>query len=141
MDVESGSNLYRNTDGTVEIEGVPQMTLALKKPEGPILLNFVMFDEAGRVIAKIVDSTIAFNERRAHEIEKTQTRLVVKHSESGKIVVHAEVKQPGRVSISQGDFITIKGHRIEILPNEWRVEKTKMSRGDADMDGGAVLLG
>jgi len=141
MDLEIGSNLYRNTDGTVEIEGVPQMTVVLKKPEGPVLLNFVMFDEVGRVIAKIVDSTMAFNERRAHELEKTQTCLVVKHSESGKVVFQAEVKQPGRVAISQGDFITIKGHRIEILPHEWRVEKTKMSGGDADMNGGAVLLG
>jgi len=117
------------------------MTLALKKPEGPVLLNFVMFDDVGRVIAKIVDSTMAFNERRAHEIQKTQTTLVVKHSESGKVVFHAEVKQPGRVAISQGEFITIKGHRLEILPHEWRVEKTKMSGGDADMNGGAVHVG
>jgi len=141
MDLEIGSNVYRNTDGTVEIEGVPQMTVVLKKPEGPVLLNFVMFDAVGRVVVKIVDSTMAFNERRAHEIEKTQTSLVVKHSESGKVVLHAEVKQPGRVTISQGDFTTIKAHRLEILPHEWRVDKTKMSGGDADMNGGAVLLG
>jgi len=51
------------------------------------------------------------------------------------------VKQPGRVTISQGDFTTIKAHRLEILPHEWRVDKTKMSGGDADMNGGAVLLG
>ncbi|WP_447980471.1 hypothetical protein [Candidatus Nitrospira bockiana] len=141
MDVEIGSNLYRNTDGTIEIEGVPQMTIALRKPEGPLLVSFVMFDDAGRVTLKIVDSTIAFNERRAHELEKTPTRLVLKHAESGKIVLHMDVKQPGRVSITQGDFITVKGHRLEILPHEWRVEKTKMAGTDTDLKGGAVALG
>ena len=30
MDVEVGSNLYRNTDGMIEIEGVPQIQVALK---------------------------------------------------------------------------------------------------------------
>jgi len=30
MDLEVGSNLYQNTDGTIEIEGVPQIQVALK---------------------------------------------------------------------------------------------------------------
>ena len=59
MDLEIGSNLYRNTDGTVEVEGVPQMTVALRKPEGPLFVNFVLFDQVGRVLMKVVDSTMA----------------------------------------------------------------------------------
>src|SRR2546427_2157 len=70
MDVEIGSNLYRNTDGAVEIEGVPQLMLALRRPGGPLLVNFVLYDNVGRVVAKVVDSTIAFNERRAYELTK-----------------------------------------------------------------------
>ncbi len=64
MDLEIGSNLYRDTDGTVEIEGVPQLTMTLRKPEGPLLVHFVIFDEVGRVTAKVVDSSLAYNERR-----------------------------------------------------------------------------
>ena len=30
MDVDVGSNVYRNTDGMIEIEGVPQIEVALK---------------------------------------------------------------------------------------------------------------
>ena len=33
MDVEIGSNLYRNTDGAVEIEGVPDMVLEVVSPK------------------------------------------------------------------------------------------------------------
>lgn len=141
MDMEVGSNLYRNTDGTVEVEGVPQMTIGLRKPEGPIVLSFVMFDDVGRVIMKVVDSTIAFNERRAHELEKTATAVTLKHLESGKVVLRMEVKQPNRITVTQGDFTTIKGHRLEILPHEWRLDKLKKAGGDVDLKGGGVAFG
>ncbi|MER3425442.1 MAG: hypothetical protein C4293_21600 [Nitrospiraceae bacterium] len=141
MDLEIGSNLYRNTDGTVEVEGVPQITVTLRKPEGPMLIDFVMFDDVGRVTVKVVDSTIAFNVARSYELDKTSTQLVLKHAESGKVILKAEIKEPGRVAIKQGEFITAKGHLFQISPEEWRVEKQKMSGGDTDTKGGAVSLG
>ncbi|MGH7231619.1 MAG: hypothetical protein ACREJU_09715 [Nitrospiraceae bacterium] len=141
MDLEIGSNVYRNTDGTVEIEGVPQMTVMLKKPDGPLLINFVMFDPTGRLITKVIDSTMAFNERRAHELERTPTTLVLKQADSNKIIFKAEIKEAGRVVVNQGEFLTIKGHQMEITPTEWRVEKIKKSKDDQDRKGGAVVLG
>src|SRR5881397_3182305 len=98
MDVEIGSNLYRNTDGAVEIEGVPQLMLALRRPGGPLLVNFVLYDNVGRVVAKVVDSTIAFNERRAYELTKLPAGLVLTHVESGKVALQAELKENGRVA-------------------------------------------
>jgi len=141
MDVEIGSNLYRNTDGMLEIEGVPQIMIALRKPGGPLLVNFVVFDNVGRVEAKMVDSTMAFNERRAHELTRTPTGLVMKHSESGKVVLQVELKESDRVVVQKGEFLTVKGHLLEISPVEWRLEKRRMSGGDTDLKGGAVLIG
>ena len=141
MDLEIGSNLYRNTDGMLEIEGVPQIMIALRKPGGPLLVNFVVFDNVGRVEAKMVDSTMAFNERRAHELTRTPTGLVMKHSESGKVVLQVELKESGRVVVQKGEFLTVKGHLLEISPVEWRLEKCRMSGGDTDLKGGAVLIG
>ena len=65
MDLEVGSNLYQNTDGTIEIEGVPQIQVALKS--NALLINFALFDANGKMTAKLVDSTLTFNERRAYE--------------------------------------------------------------------------
>jgi hypothetical protein len=42
MDLEVGSNLYQNTDGTIEIEGVPQIQVALKP--NALLVSFAVFD-------------------------------------------------------------------------------------------------
>ncbi|TLY28311.1 MAG: hypothetical protein E6K63_08630 [Nitrospirae bacterium] len=141
MDIEIGSNLYRNTDGTVEVEGVPQLTVSIRKPEGPLMVNFVVFDEGGRVCAKLVDSTMSFNERRAHELTRTPSSLMLKHTESDTIVLEIALKAPDRVLVKHGAFLTMKGHLLEISPTEWRVQKRRMSGGDDDVHGGAVTIG
>ena len=61
MDVEVGSNLYRNTDGMIEIEGVPQIQVTLKPATGVLLVNFALFDANGKVTAKLNDSTLMIN--------------------------------------------------------------------------------
>jgi len=141
MDIQIGSNRYRNTDGTVEIEGVPQLTVAVRPPNNKLLVNFVTFDDTGRVTAKVVDSVFAFNERRAYELVKTPTSLVMKHTESGKVVLQIELKDPNCAVISKGEFLTIKAHTLEITQTEWRVEKTRLSGGDADLQGKSVQIG
>jgi hypothetical protein len=141
MDLEIGGNLYRNTDGTVEIEGVPQLTVALKKPEGPLNVSFVLFDAVGKVLAKIVDSTMAFNERRAFELSRTPASLVMKNTETGKTVLSLQVTQPNRVTVKQAEFTTIRGHMMEVSAVEWKVDKHRSSSADVDVKGGAVTLG
>ena len=45
MDVKVGPHWYRNSNGTVEIEGLPQLELELRKTGGvPIRVNFAIFD-------------------------------------------------------------------------------------------------
>ncbi|MGH7260225.1 MAG: hypothetical protein ACREI9_06040 [Nitrospiraceae bacterium] len=141
MDLEIGSNVYRNTDGTVEVEGIPQLTVTLKKPEGPPLVNFVTFDEVGRMTSKMVDSTMAFNERRALELLKSPTGLKLTHTESGTVILHVEMKAPNYVVVRQANFTTIKGHTMDISPAEWKVDKRRMSGDNTDAKGGAVAIG
>ena len=141
MDLEIGSNVYRNTDGTVEIEGVPQLTVALKKPDGPLVVNFVTFDNAGRMTSKMVESTMQFNERRMLELAKTPTGLKLTQAESGEVVLHIEVKAPSYVVVKQASFVTAKGHTMDISLIEWKVDKRRMSGGNTDVKGGAVAIG
>ncbi|WP_447863141.1 hypothetical protein [Nitrospira calida] len=133
--------MYRNTNGTIEIEGVPQMTISLSQPGGPLLVSFAMFDENSRMAVKIVDSIVAFNEKRAYDLSKTPTSLLLKHRETGKVVLKMEVKKEGVVAFTQGEFRTIKGHTLVVSPTEWKIDKLRMSGGDNDMKGGAVVIG
>ena len=141
MDLEVGSNLYRNTDGTIEIEGVPQLQIALKPSTNALLINFALFDANGKMTAKLVDSTLMFNERRAYEVTKAPARLTLTHIESKDVVLQIEVKKPDVVSFTKGGFHTVKGHLLEVSPAEWKVDKQRSSGTTQDVQGGAVKIG
>ncbi len=141
MDLEIGSNVYCNTDGTIEVEGVPQLIVTLKKPEGPPVVNFVTFDTTGRMTSKMVESTMQFNECRVLELAKTPTALKLTHSDSGAVVLHIEVKAPNYVVVKQANFTTAKGHTMDISLVEWKVDKRRMSGSTTDVRGGAVAIG
>jgi hypothetical protein len=139
MDLEVGSNLYQNTDGTIEIEGVPQIQVALKP--NALLVNFALFDATGKMIAKLVDSTLMFNERRAYEVTKAPSRVTLTHMESKNIILQMELKKPDVVAFTKGGFYTVKGHLLEVSPTEWKVDKQRASGTTQNVQGGAVKIG
>ena len=141
MDVEVGSNLYRNTDGMIEIEGVPQIQLALKPTTGDLLVTFALFDAGGKVTAKLVDSTLMINERRAYEVSKTPKSLRLTHPASGIIILQMDLKAPDVVAFTIGEFHTIKGHMIQVSPAEWKIDTLRASGTTHDLKGGSVVLG
>ena len=141
MDVEVGSNLYRNTDGMIEIEGVPQIQLALKPATGALLVNFALFNAEGKVTAKLNDSTLMINERRAYEVTKTPKSLLLTHPASGTVILQIDVKAPDVVAFTKGEFHTIKGHVIRVSPAEWTIDKLRASGTTQDVKGGSVVLG
>ncbi len=141
MDLEVGSNLYQNTDGTIEVEGVPQIEIALKPSTNALLINFALFDEQGKMTAKLVDSALTFNERRAYEITKAASRVTLTHVETKNIVLQFELKKPDLVAFTRGGFYTVKGHLLEVSPTEWKIEKQRSSGATQDLKGGAVKLG
>src|SRR5215217_4986974 len=140
MDVEVGSNIYRNSDGTIEVEGVPQIQITQHPSTGALLVNFALFDSTGRMLAKVVDSTIMFNERRAYDLTKTPRSVAIKETASGKILLQVDVKAPQVVCLSKGEFHTVKGHLLQVSAKEWKVDKQQKSGLDQDVKGGAVLI-
>ncbi|MBA5865522.1 MAG: hypothetical protein GDA67_02370 [Nitrospira sp. CR1.3] len=141
MDVEIGSNLYRNTNGTIEIEGVPQVQIALKEPTKAVSVNFALFDQNGKMVAKMVDSTLMFNERRAYEVSRTATRLTLTHAESKNVVLQIDVKAADQIVFSKAGFHSIKGHLVEVSSKEWKVDRLQSSGTTQDAQGGAVRIG
>ena len=141
MDVEIGSNLYRNSDGTIEIEGIPQIQVSQHPSTGSLLVNFALFDQTGRMLAKVVDSTLMFNERRAYDLTKTAKSVAIKDTASGKILLQLDLKAPNAVVFSKGEFHTVKGHLLEVSAKEWKIDKQKKSGLTHDANGGAVAIG
>ena len=141
MDVEVGSNVYRNTDGMIEIEGIPQIQITLKPNTGALLVNFALFDVNGKVTAKLNDSTLMINEKRAYDVIRTPKSLLLTHPVSGTVVLQMDLKAPDVVAFTKGEFYTIKGHVIQVSATEWKIEKLRASGTIQDVKGGSVVLG
>jgi hypothetical protein len=141
VDIEIGSNLYRNSDGTVEIEGVPQIQATLEPSTGALFVSFALFDANGRMRAKVVDSTMVFNDRRAYDYERTAKSVVIKDAVSGKVLFQLEVKAPNVISLPKGEFHTMKGHLFEVSEQEWKIGTQKVSGQAQDAQGKSVSIG
>ena len=141
MNLEVGSNVYQNTDGTIEFEGVPQIQVSLKPSTNALMVNFALFDDKGVMKAKLVDSTLMFNEQRAYEVSKSPAKVVLKHAQSQQIILQMELKSPDVVAITNGKFHTVKGRLLEVSPTEWRIDKQRSSGSTQDAKGGAVKIG
>ncbi len=139
MDIQIGPHLYRNSNGTIEVEGVPQIDIEPRSSGGFPKVNFALFDN-GRMPAKLTNSTLAINEGQAYALEKSLSSLVLRHQDSGREILHITLEENGRLVISRGEFTTMKGHLLTITPLEWTLEKTTVKDGETDVQGKAVPL-
>ncbi len=141
MDIQIGPHLYRNSNGIIEIEGVPQIECAPHPSGGFPRITFALFDAAGKMPAKLMNGTLAINEGRAYVLERRPTSLVMRHQESGKDVLHVLREEDGRIVIAKGEFYTLKAHLFTMTPSAWTLEKTTGQKGETDLKGQAVSLG
>jgi hypothetical protein len=93
------------------------------------------------VTAKLVDSTLMVNEKRAYEVNKTPKSLRLTHSATGTVILQMDVKVPDLVAFTKGEFHTIKGHVIQVSPVEWKIDKLHVSGTTQDLKGRSVVLG
>lgn len=141
MDIEVGSNLYRDSDGTIVIDGVPHLQIGRHPVTGVLLVNFALFDENGRMLAKVVDSVLVFNERRAYSLKKTSNLVSMTETATGKCVFQFEIDEQGRIRFLLGSFYTMKGRLLEVSDKEWKIGKLAKSNQTIDANGGPVVMG
>ena len=91
--------------------------------------------------AKLIDSTLMINEKRAYEVTKTPKSLLLTHPASGTVILQMDVKAPDVVAFTKGEFHTIKGHVIQVSATEWKIDKLRASGTTQDVKGGSVVLG
>ena len=141
MDVKVGPHWYRNSNGIIEIEGLPQIEVMFRPTGGtPIRVNFAIFDHVGKLHAKIEGNSMVINEQAAYKLERSDRGLRLTQNANGKKVIELNVTGENTVEIPEGEFYTLMGHTLKITPREWTVEKTTVGEGETDMKGKPVAL-
>lgn len=141
MDVKVGPHWYRNSNGIVEIEGLPQIEMEFRHTGGtPIRINFAIFDKVGKLHAKVEANSLVINEQGAYKLDRFSNGLALTQKSDGKKILALNVTGSNTVEIPEGEFYTLKGHILKITPIQWTVEKTTEVAGESDMKGQAVAL-
>ena len=141
MELDIGSNIIRNTNGVLNVQGKEQIFLEIGD-DGQLLLTMDIYDSGNKHIAKLRRNAWVFNNKERFEITTTPASLKLIDKETGDTVVEANVVSKDNLKVSNGKFYTHNGVLLEITPQYWRVGGgITMSGNRFDGSGGAVAIG
>ncbi len=141
MELNIGSNIIKNTNGVLSVEGEKQIYLEIGEKDKQLLLTMDIFDSKGEHIAKLRRNAWVFNNKNRFEITTNPKSLKLIDKKTNLVVVEINVVGKNKVEILHGKFYTHKGNLLEITPNYWRINKSiKMSNNVFDNSGTAVSI-
>jgi hypothetical protein len=151
LELNIGSNVFRNTNGVVKLQGKEQMVVEFHPEENQLLLTMDFYDSAGSHVAHLRRNTWAFNTANRFAFTTGPTSLSlfdgplwlkVSDRDNGDVVLEVMVTHSGKIRIANGKFYTHKGHLVEITSHYCRVIPGLTLFGDVfETRGGAASIG
>lgn len=141
MELIIGSNVIRNTNSVLNVQGKEQIHLEIGERDEQLLLTMDIYNDIGKHIAKLRRNAWSFNDRDRFEITTRPSSLKLIDKKTTEILVEANILGRDKIQISQGKFYTHNGHLLEITPGFWRIGGLTMSGNVLDSCGGAVSVG
>lgn len=151
MDLSIGSNIYRNANGVLRVQGKEQLVLETRSDGRQLLLTMDLYDSKGEHIAHLRRNVWAFNrdERFQIAIDPTEPTLFTKLGwlrlidvQTGESALEAHLIGTDKVQILKGTFHTHKGQLLEITSHLFRISGSVTMFGDVlDVRGGVVAIG
>lgn len=152
LELTIGSNVFRNTNGVVKLQGKEQMVVEFYPGENQLLLTMDFYDNAGTHTAHLRRNAWAFNTANRYVLTTSPAALSLftgplwlkvsdRHS-GGDVVLEVTVTPNGKIQIPNGKFHTHKGHLVEITSHYCRVVPGLTLFGDVfEARGGAASIG
>jgi hypothetical protein len=146
-----GSNLFRDTNGVVKIDGKEQLVFEFKPDQGLLLLTMDLYSEGGTHIAHLRRNMLVLNQAGQFSAESHRAQQDVPDDfpwvrlldhRTGRVALEARGASEHRVHITTGQFHSHRGTPVEITPNFCRLGSGTTLFGDiVESRGGMVLLG
>lgn len=144
-----GSNIFRNTNGVVKIDGKEQLVLEYQVEQGVLLLTIDLYGEAGDHIAHVRRNRMVMNKGERFTVdgqsagrEADLPSIRLWDRQSGSVVFEASAISERRIRISTGKFFSHKGLAVDITPHYCRIGPGRTLFGDiVENKGGTVVLG
>jgi hypothetical protein len=141
MEIDIGSNIMRNTNGVLNVQGKDQISLEIND-EGQLLLTMDIYDSKKIHIAKLRRNAWVFNDKEMFAITTTPSSLKLIDKKSADTIVEVNIISKDKIKLSNGRFFTKNGALLVITPSFWRIGNGMQLSGNLfDSCGGGVALG
>jgi len=138
-----GSNIFRNTNGVVNIQGKEQLVLETRPAQGLLLVTVDLYDANGTQIAHVRRNTLVINQAAQFTNMPSDAPWVRLYSrQSGEIAFEARIVSDNRIQITSGRFYSHTGALVDITPHYCRIGSGRTLFGDVvENRGRTVVLG
>jgi hypothetical protein len=149
MELNIGSNIYRNANGVLKLEGKEQVVIEVRGDSPQLFVTADLYDAKGAQVAHLRRNVWAFNFKTRFELETSPTLslfsyptgLKIVDKETGQTILDITLVKEAMVHIASGRLYTHKGQLLDITPHCWRFPAYPAMFGSVqDIRGGAVVI-
>jgi hypothetical protein len=151
LELHVGSNVFRNTNGVVKLQGKEQLVLETQPHPLTLLLTMDLYDEQGTRVGHIRRNALSTHSAGRFTIDiKTSNEatpddspfVTVADRTTGRTVFEACLMQRRKIRITVGNFYTHKGELVTVSPHYCRIGTGLTLFGDvAESRGSAAAIG
>ncbi len=130
LELHVGSNVFRNTNGVVKLQGKEQLVLETQPDPLVLILTMDLYDEQGTRVGHIRRNALSahsagrftINVKTSDEATQDETPSVtVADRTTGNTVFEACLLQRRKIRITAGNFFTHKGELVTVSPHYCRI--------------------
>jgi hypothetical protein len=147
LELHVGSNVFRNINGVVKLQGKEQMYWEVLPDLQSLLLTMDLYDDKGMRVGHIRRNvvknggagrfTVTVNSNDNAELNYTPS-ITVSDRSNGRIVIEAFLVQGRKIRIAAGSFYSHKGELVEISPHYCRIGTGRTLFGDVVESRGGI---
>ena len=151
LEMHIGSNVFRNTNGVLKLQGKEQLVLETQLDPLMLLLTMDLYDERGSRVGHIRRNTLSahstdrftINVKTGSEpVPDNPPSVTVAERTTGHTVFEACLIQRSKIRITVGHFHTHKGNLVTVSPHYCRIGTVLTLFGNvAESRGGAATIG
>jgi len=130
LEIHVGSNVFRNTNGVLKLQGKEQLVLETQLDPLMLLLTMDLYNDQGVRVGHIRRNTLSANSVGSYDIKvisggaansSDRPSVTIADRTTGHIVFEACLMQRRKILISVGQFYTHKGDSVTVSPHYCRI--------------------
>lgn len=152
LELNIGTNIFRNTNGVLRIQGKEQIVLEHRPDDHHLLLTMDLYDGEGKHVAHLRRNTWAVNVANRFAVATTSASslslfseprwLKVSDSHTGDTVLELTLTSYAKIHLVSGKFYSHKGQLVEITSHLCRIGSGVTMFGDVfESRGGIASIG